>query len=654
MSTDISDCESECGPAREKDLIFKKKYISYKKKACKLKAELKEALERIDVLVKQKQEYYDELQTLKGAISVYNEQKRIPYFSDLSHNNDGDEEFTDDIEKFDKVRYNDDMNVRLPSWEAKKMREANTQGTELAGTMSEKNKRKSVTASDDSYSHIYSDNVNQPRVYVDKASSRLWGIPSRKYSTARNLKRELMAEESLKPVKQEASEVPETVERKDKISENHDDADADVPKLASRSSSHNLLSLKRPASVSPELTSKPDVPNLLPKVPEGSVLSEDHQHQKVSDTDEYYYAMHNRTPEDQPTIFDEGTVRDILCGLGITSSRHFDDSLLIPDDYSYSYQFKVNRTPQKLLKFKDFAPKVFHQIRQHWNVTSADILLSFRYDNLDAIRGEGKSGAFFIFTRDKRFILKTATGPERNFLWEILPFYFLYIRKNPNTCLPRFYGVYSMKHEGIGGMVRFVIMNNCFDSLKPVETYDLKGSTVGRRTVDPKPGDILKDLDIRRKFYFEEGMRKTFLKQLQLDATFLAEHNVMDYSLLVGIYYDSTGKESAFKSHKGRFRNRDEGFRSKFQEEYGGIPGVNPETGEKEIYYCGIIDILQRYNGRKKLEHFFKSIPYNPDTISIVEPVYYAKRFLNFISNVICVKPEVAPSQQEEATVQTE
>lgn len=49
--------------------------------------------------------------------------------------------------------------------------------------------------------------------------------------------------------------------------------------------------------------------------------------------------------DDHPHIFDENTVLDILCGLGITSSRQFDDSsdgsVLIPKDYSYSYQFKV-------------------------------------------------------------------------------------------------------------------------------------------------------------------------------------------------------------------------------------------------------------------------------------------------------------------------
>jgi hypothetical protein len=60
---------------------------------------------------------------------------------------------------------------------------------------------------------------------------------------------------------------------------------------------------------------------------------------------------------------------------------------------------QVRRTQDQLLKFKDFAPKVFHQIRKHFGVSEAELLFSFRYDNLDAIKGSGKSGAFFIFTK---------------------------------------------------------------------------------------------------------------------------------------------------------------------------------------------------------------------------------------------------------------
>jgi 1-phosphatidylinositol-4-phosphate 5-kinase len=80
-----------------------------------------------------------------------------------------------------------------------------------------------------------------------------------------------------------------------------------------------------------------------------------------------------------------------------------------------------------------------------------------------------------------------------------------------------------MKHEGIGGMVRFVIMNNWFNTgLSLDEKYDLKGSTVGRTIGVPedvrKAGSILKDLDIKRKVWYPEELRGKFLEQLKIDA----------------------------------------------------------------------------------------------------------------------------------------
>jgi 1-phosphatidylinositol-4-phosphate 5-kinase len=51
------------------------------------------------------------------------------------------------------------------------------------------------------------------------------------------------------------------------------------------------------------------------------------------------------------------------------------------------------------------------------------------------------------------------------------------------------------------------------------------------------------------------------------------------------------------------------------------------------VLYIGVIDILQKYNMKKKIEHAYKSIKYkyNPLSISVVEPQLYSERFLKFI-----------------------
>lgn len=69
------------------------------------------------------------------------------------------------------------------------------------------------------------------------------------------------------------------------------------------------------------------------------------------------------------------------------------------------------------------------------------------------------------------------------------------------------------------------------------------------------------------------------------------------------------------------------------------VQQTEPEEVELfEVYdvvlYLGIIDILQDYNLKKKLEHAGKSLFLDPMSISVVEPKLYARRFINFLEKV--------------------
>jgi len=60
------------------------------------------------------------------------------------------------------------------------------------------------------------------------------------------------------------------------------------------------------------------------------------------------------------------------------------------------------------------------------------------------------------------------------------------------------------------------------------------------------------------------------------------------------------------------------------------------QTGEVHdvILYFGIIDILQDYDITKKLEHAYKSLQTDPNSISAVDPKLYSKRFQDFIGRI--------------------
>ncbi|CAH9130708.1 unnamed protein product [Cuscuta epithymum] len=57
------------------------------------------------------------------------------------------------------------------------------------------------------------------------------------------------------------------------------------------------------------------------------------------------------------------------------------------------------------------------------------------------------------------------------------------------------------------------------------------------------------------------------------------------------------------------------------------------------VLYMGIIDILQEYNMKKKLEHAYKSMLVDPMSISAVKPSVYSKRFINFLEKVFPIEP---------------
>ena len=65
----------------------------------------------------------------------------------------------------------------------------------------------------------------------------------------------------------------------------------------------------------------------------------------------------------------------------------------------------------------------------------------------------------------------------------------------------------------------------------------------------------------------------------------------------------------------------------------GGIRESVPDgTKGENVYFLGIIDILQQYNTKKAAENFFKGFKYDRNEISAVHPKKYAERFVTFMN----------------------
>lgn len=86
-------------------------------------------------------------------------------------------------------------------------------------------------------------------------------------------------------------------------------------------------------------------------------------------------------------------------------------------------------------------------------------------------------------------------------------------------------------------------MGNMFNSPFEIHRrYDLKGSTVGRQSTERQKRDrtrALKDLDFLNDSMTIPLLRTSYdeiLHQLEIDAEFLADCNIIDYSVLLGVH----------------------------------------------------------------------------------------------------------------------
>lgn len=206
-------------------------------------------------------------------------------------------------------------------------------------------------------------------------------------------------------------------------------------------------------------------------------------------------------------------------------------------------------------KFKDYAPWVFRHLRAKFKLDPADYLMSLTSKYiLSELGSPGKSGSFFYFSRDYKYIIKTIHHAEHKLLRKILKDYYHHIVQNPNTLLSQFYGLHRVK-IAYGRKIHFVVMNNLFPPHRDIHhMFDLKGSTIGRdfkeEDLEKNPRATLKDLNfLRRNLHLEFGPSKKelFVRQMKRDVELLRKLKIMDYSLLVGVHDMSKGNEDKLR-----------------------------------------------------------------------------------------------------------
>jgi 1-phosphatidylinositol-4-phosphate 5-kinase len=99
-------------------------------------------------------------------------------------------------------------------------------------------------------------------------------------------------------------------------------------------------------------------------------------------------------------------------------------------------------------------------------IRESDIMDSLNLnDNVSSIfksgEGMGKSGSFFFFSMDQKFVIKTLRRDEKKILMDMLDDMIDHIKESPQSLLVRIYGIYTLKTK-IFGTVDLILMENTF------------------------------------------------------------------------------------------------------------------------------------------------------------------------------------------------
>uniref|UniRef100_A0A8C1GUU8 Phosphatidylinositol 5-phosphate 4-kinase type-2 alpha n=1 Tax=Cyprinus carpio TaxID=7962 RepID=A0A8C1GUU8_CYPCA len=345
--------------------------------------------------------------------------------------------------------------------------------------------------------------------------------------------------------------------------------------------------------------------------------------------------------------------------------------MLMPDDFKAYSKIKVDNhlfnkeNMPSHFKFKEYCPLVFRNLRERFSIDDHDFQNSLTHSAPLVSEAQGRSGARFHTSYDKRYVIKTISSEDVAEMHNILKKYHQYIVEcHGTTLLPQFLGMYRLTVDG--DETYMIITRNVFSHrLSVYKKYDLKGSTVAREASDKekakefptyKDNDFIND---GQKIYIDEESKKTFLDKLRKDVEFLALLKLMDYSLLVGIHDVERAEQEEVESEDND--GEEEG------ESDGGIVGTPPDSPSntldstkplspgdfnpsidvyaikshdnsprKEVYFMAVIDILQHYDAKKKAAHAAKTVKHGAGAeISTVNPEQYSKRFYDFITTIL-------------------
>uniref|UniRef100_A0A8C9REE9 Phosphatidylinositol 5-phosphate 4-kinase type-2 gamma n=1 Tax=Scleropages formosus TaxID=113540 RepID=A0A8C9REE9_SCLFO len=341
--------------------------------------------------------------------------------------------------------------------------------------------------------------------------------------------------------------------------------------------------------------------------------------------------------------------------------------MLLPDDFKANTKIKVTNhlfNKENLpghFKFKEYCPQVFRNLRERFGIEDLDYQVSLARS--PPVRGgDGHAEGLLLTSYDRTLVVKQISSEDVADMHNILSEYHQHIVKcHGSTLLPQFLGMYRVSVESEDTYL--VVMRNMFSHRLVVHRkYDLKVRC-------GKELPTFKDVDFRnnmQKVHVSEEQKEKFMEKLKRDVEFLVKLKIMDYSLLLGIHdvgraereeeemEEPCAEEEAEPENGlapaptvGSYGTSPEGIAGYLNsckplgpgefDPYIDVYALKsiPGAPQREVYFMGLIDVLTQYDTKKKAAHAAKTVKHGAGAeISTVHPEQYAKRFLDFITNI--------------------
>ena len=268
------------------------------------------------------------------------------------------------------------------------------------------------------------------------------------------------------------------------------------------------------------------------------------------------------------------------------------------------YQFQAGSSR---MQCKIFYAESFDAIRQKCGVADRfveSLSRCFKWDS----RG-GKTKSLFLKTLDERFVVKSLSAVETQAFLRFAPDYFEYMSKclfhDLPSALAKMLGFYQVviKNPATGTELNYFlqVMENVFYEGSSNRLFDLKGSMRNRKIQSTgEKNEVLLDENLldyisQSPMYVRNNSNSFLASSISNDTLFCSKQNVMDYSLIVGLYDD------------------------------------------RQELMVGIIDYIRTYTWDKKLESWIKDRGKHKPTIR--SPKEYRNRFRASISKYFPLAP---------------